>query len=56
MLKVINYFTDTKKVYKIIQKVIYQNNRYFKGKYDLNERLLSRMGETQLKKWKDVLK
>ena len=55
-LKVINYFTDTKKVYKIIQKVVYQNNRYFKGKYDLNERLLSRMGETQLKKWKDVLK
>ena len=55
VLKILSFFVDTKPIYKQLQKIIYRNNKKFKGNYDLNERLLERMGETQLSVWKNYL-
>ena len=55
VLKILSFFVDTKPIYKQLQKIIYRNNKRFKGNYDLNERLLERMGETQLSVWKNYL-
>ena len=55
VLKILSFFVDTKPIYKQLQKIIYRNNKRFKGNYDLNDRLLARMGETQLSVWKNYL-
>lgn len=55
VLKLLSFFVDTKPIYKQLQKIIYRNNKKFRGHYDLNERLLERMGEKQLAVWKRYL-
>lgn len=55
-LKILSFFVDTKDIYKIVQSIIYRNNKKFKGEYDINTRLLSRMGETNLSEWKIYIK
>lgn len=55
VLKLLSFFVDTKPIYKQLQKIIYRNNKKFRGHYDLNERLLERMGEKQLAVWKEYL-
>ena len=45
---------DTLKI--IVQKIIYRNNKHFKSPdFDLNDRLLRKMGEPSLSKWKEFL-
>lgn len=55
VLKILSFFVDTKPIYKQLQKIVYRNNKKFKGNYDLNTRLLERMGEKQLAVWKRYL-
>jgi len=56
-LKILQYFEDLDRLKKPLQRIIYKNNRYFKKRtYDLNSRLLTRMGEESLKEWKILFK
>lgn len=55
-LKVLSVFEDLNSIKKLLKKVIYKNNKYFKkNTYDLNGRLLSRMGESNYSEWKRML-
>ncbi|MFS0991625.1 Abi family protein [Enterococcus casseliflavus] len=55
-LKVLSYFEDTRPILKVLKSIIYRNNKLFKRKsYDLNKRILSRMGEPNYKEWKNSL-
>lgn len=54
-LKVLALYEDISSLKKPLKKVIYQNNRYFKkDTYDLNYRLLERMGNSEYKQWKEL--
>lgn len=56
-LKVLGYFEDLTSLRRPLKAIIYRNNRFFKRRtYDLNDRLLSRMGEDSYKKWKIMIK
>lgn len=56
-LKVLSKFEDTSTIIKPLRKIIYQNNMKFRSKYyDLNNRLLTTMGQSSYKEWKDMLK
>ena len=55
-LKILNHFESTRPLKKIVQKIIYRNNKHFKSPdFDLNDRLLRKMGEPSLSKWKEFL-
>lgn len=55
-LKILNYFQSTKPLKSVIQNIVYRNNKHFKSKdFDLNERLLKKMGEPLLKNWKQYI-
>ncbi|EGO9141760.1 Abi family protein [Enterococcus faecalis] len=55
-LKVLSYFENTKPILKVLKSIIYRNNKLFKRKsYDLNQRILTRMGEPNYKEWKNSL-
>lgn len=54
-LKVLGMYEDLSSLKKPLKKLIYQNNRYFeRNTYDLNERMLSRMGNVDYKEWKKL--
>ena len=54
--KILNHFESTRPLKKIVQKIIYRNNKHFKSPdFDLNDRLLRKMGEPSLSKWKEFL-
>ena len=56
-LKVLGYFEDLTSLRRPLKAIIYRNNRFFKRRtYDLNDRLLSRMGEDSYNKWKVMIK
>lgn len=55
-LKIVNYFESTKPLKKHINSIIYRNNKHFKSPdFDLNTRLLTKMGEPSLKEWKKFI-
>lgn len=55
-LKILNHFESTRPLKKIVQKIVYRNNKHFKSPdFDLNDRLLRKMGEPSLSKWKEFL-
>lgn len=55
-LKILGFFTDLSVLKKPLKKIIYRNNKEFKKKtYDLNERLLERMGNSSYQSWKKML-
>ena len=54
-LKVLAMYEDLSRLKKPLKALIYQNNKYFiKSTYDLNSRLLERMGNIDYIKWKDL--
>lgn len=54
-LKVLGMYENLSSLKKPLKNLIYQNNKYFKkNTYDLNERMLSRMGNTDYKEWKKL--
>ena len=55
-LKIVNYFENTKPLKKVINSIVYRNNKHFKSPdFDLNSRLLTKMGEPSLKEWKKCI-
>ncbi|WP_317945962.1 Abi family protein [Carnobacterium maltaromaticum] len=55
-LKVLGYYENIDDLKNPLKRIIYRNNKHFKKKsYDLNERLLIRMGEASYKNWKKML-
>ena len=55
-LQIVNYFESTKPLKKHINSIIYRNNKHFKSPdFDLNTRLLTRMGNPNLKDWKKFI-
>ncbi len=55
-LKVLSMYENLTRLKKPLKILIYQNNRYFKRRtYDLNERMLERMGNKNYKDWKNIL-
>ena len=55
-LKVLGLYQDLTPLKKPLKKIIYRNNKHFKrSSYDLNYRLLERMGESSYAEWKKVL-
>jgi len=55
-LKILNHFESTRPLKKIIQNIVYRNNKQFRSPdFDLNDRLLSKMGEPSLSEWKKYL-
>ena len=56
-LKILHFFEDLSRLKKPLKKIIYKNNQSFKKKtYDLNSRLLARMGEPSLTEWNSLFK
>ena len=56
-LKILGFFEDISSLMKPIKKIIYRNNRKFKSTYyDLNNRLLTEMGNPIYSEWKKMLK
>lgn len=56
VLKVVNFFESTSPLKKVINGIIYRNNKHFKSPdFDLNSRLLTRMGNSELKEWKKFI-
>lgn len=54
-LKVLNLYEDLSRLKKPLKNIIYANNKYFKKKtYDLNSRLLERMGNPDYSDWKKI--
>lgn len=54
-LKVLAMYEDLSRLKKPLKALIYQNNKYFiKSSYDLNSRLLERMGNIDYIKWKEL--
>lgn len=54
-LKVLGMYEDLSKLKKPLKILIYQNNKEFKkNTYDLNERILSRMGNVNYCEWKNL--
>ncbi|MFJ7982271.1 Abi family protein [Lysinibacillus xylanilyticus] len=54
-LKVLGMYEDLSSLNKPLKNLIYQNNKHFKkNTYDLNERMLGRMGNTDYKEWKKL--
>ncbi|MGL4521007.1 MAG: Abi family protein [Bacilli bacterium] len=54
-LKVLGMYEDLSRLKKPLKSIIYANNRHFKkNTYDLNTRLLERMGSTDYKQWKKL--
>ncbi|OMF30059.1 hypothetical protein BK133_16960 [Paenibacillus sp. FSL H8-0548] len=52
-LNVLGMYADLSRLKKPLQKIIYSNNKYFQKKtYDLNTRLLQRMGNVNYRDWK----
>ena len=55
-LKILGLYQDLNSLKKPLKKVIYRNNKRFKrSSYDLNSRLLDRMGEKNYGEWKKIL-
>ena len=55
VLKILRFFVDLSELKKPFKKIIYRNNKKFKRRtYDLNHRLLERMGNDSYKKWKEI--
>lgn len=55
-LQIVNYFESTRPLKKHINSIIYRNNKHFKSSdFDLNSRLLTRMGNPNLKEWKKFI-
>lgn len=55
-LKIINYLESTKPLKKYINSIIYHNNKHFKSPdFDLNNRLLLKMGNPNLEDWKKFI-
>ena len=55
-LQIVNFFESTKPLKKHINSIIYRNNKYFKSPdFDLNNRLLTKMGNPNLKDWKTYI-
>lgn len=56
VIKLLSFFEDLSDIKKSIKKIIYKNNKRIKCKrcYDLNERLLSRMGNKNYSNWKEL--
>lgn len=55
-LKIVNYFESTKVLKKTINSIVYRNNKLFKSPdFDLNHRLLDRMGASDLRDWKQFI-
>ncbi|MFD1884486.1 Abi family protein [Paenibacillus wenxiniae] len=55
-LQVLGMYESLTRLKKPLKALIYQNNRSFKKRtYDLNERMLERMGNKNYKDWKHVL-
>jgi abortive infection bacteriophage resistance protein len=56
-LKILGMFEDLSRLKKPMQNIIYANNKHFKrNTYDLNTRLLQRMGNVNYKDWKLLFK
>lgn len=54
-LKVLGMYEDLSRLKKPLKNIIYQNNKYFKkNDYDLNHRLLERMGNSNYQEWKKL--
>ncbi|KMP32615.1 Abi family protein [Bacillus cereus] len=54
-LKVLGMYEDLSRLKGPLKKIIYTNNKYFKkNTYDLNTRLLERMGNLDYKEWKKL--
>lgn len=54
-LKVLAMYEDLTKLKKPLKTLIYQNNKHFKkNSYDLNSRLLDRMGDINYSEWKKL--
>ena len=55
-LKILNHFESTRPLKKIIQNIVYRNNKHFRSPdFDLNDRLLRKMGEPSLREWKKYI-
>lgn len=56
-LKILGMYADLSRLKKPLQNIIYANNKFFKrSTYDLNTRLLQRMGNVNYRDWKLLLK
>lgn len=54
-LKVLSMYEDLSRLKKPLKNIIYNNNKHFKrNTYDLNERLLERMGNPSYAEWKKL--
>lgn len=54
-LKVLGMYEDLSRLKKPLKHIIYTNNKYFNKKlYNLNDRLLTRMGNNQYSEWKNL--
>lgn len=54
-LKVLGMYEDLSRLKKPLKNIIYTNNKYFNKKfYDINDRLLTRMGNNQYSEWKKL--
>ncbi|BBD24014.1 Abi family protein [Enterococcus faecalis] len=55
VLKILRFFVGLSELKKPFKKIIYRNNKKFKRRtYDLNHRLLERMGNDSYKEWKEM--
>ena len=55
-LKILNHFESTRPLKTIVQNIVDRNSNYFESPdFDLNDRLLSKMGEPSLSEWSSNL-